>query len=115
MFKCVECETGNNKRGKLKKGNSGYGVKEFRVATVIRKVRYLNQIKVDKAVPNGEGYKVAVSYKTLNEKTGTEIVKEESYCNNHIPENPQVKILPEVKRMNIIKVKNHYREKTDGN
>lgn len=93
MFKCAICETKNNKRGKLLKGNTQHGVTEFRVITVVRKVKYINQIKFNKIVPQGDSSKVVTSYKNVGETLGTEVVREESYCPEHLPEHPNVKIL----------------------
>lgn len=110
MFKCAKCETGNNKKGKLKKGNTGQGVKEFKVITVIRKVRYQNQVRYDKTISTEETSKIISSFKNVKETTGTEIVEEESYCKEHIPKNINVKVLDgEVKRINIIKIKKAYK------
>ena len=110
MFKCVKCPIKYNKKRKPTKGNTSNGDKEFRVATIIRKVRYLNQIRFDKVVPDGESSKTITSYKNLTETTGTEIVEQESYCKNHVPKNLKVKVLDKVlERVNIVSVKRPHR------
>lgn len=93
MFKCIDCEIGNNKHGKLLKGNTQHGVTEFRVITVVRKVKYINQLKFNKVVLQGDSSKLLTSYKSIGETFGTEVVEEKSYCPEHLPEHPNVKIL----------------------
>ena len=48
MFKCAKCETGTNKRGRPKKGNTKHGDKQTKVISVVRKVEYLIKIRYEK-------------------------------------------------------------------
>lgn len=106
MFKCEECPEKYNRKRKLLKGNTSHGTKEFRIVTIKRKVRYLNQVRFDKVIPQGETFKTVISYKDVGESTGYEIVEEKSYCEEHLPKNLNVKILDTiVERINIVKVK----------
>ena len=93
MFKCAKCKTRRNKHGRLLKGNTQHGVTEFRVITVVRKIKYINQIKLNKIVPQGDSSKLVTSYKNVGETLGTEVVEEISYCTEHLPEHTNVKIL----------------------
>ena len=105
MFKCSGCPEKYNRKRKLIKNNTGHGVKLFKVVTVRRAVRYINQIRFDKIVPDGEGCKLITSFKDLEETTGKEIVEERNYCKDHIPKNLTVKLLPEVKRKVLVGIR----------
>ena len=93
MFKCTKC------------GNVPHGTKEFRVIEIIRKVKYTLRIRYDKLIFKGDTSETLTSYKTIDETYGTEIVKEQSYCKEHIPTDFEVRILGEVKRTNTVAIK----------
>lgn len=110
MFKCEGCPTKYNKKRKPTKGNTIHGEIEFRITTVIRKVIYLNQIKIDKLISQEGISKTVSSFKTIKETNGIEIVEQKSYCQNCIPKNLNVKILDKpVQRINIVKINKDYR------
>ena len=110
MFKCEGCPTKYNKKRKPIKGNTGFGVTLFRVITVVRKVIYINQVRFDKIVPDGEGCKLITNYKTVGQTSGTEIVEEKFYCQYHIPKNITPKVLDkQVERINTVAIKRPHR------
>ena len=95
MFKCAGCPDKYNRKRKLIKNNTVHGETLFRVTTVIRNVSYINQVRFDKIV---------------GETTGTEIVEEEFYCQNHIPKNTTPKVLDKVvERINLVAIKRPHR------
>ena len=110
MFKCMGCPDKYNRKRKLIKNNTVLGETLFRVITVVRKVRYINQVRFDKVVPQGEGSKLVTTYKDVGETLGTEIVEEECYCQNHIPKNTTPKVLDGVvERINLVAIKRPHR------
>ena len=110
MFKCAGCPDKYNRKRKLIKNNTVHGETLFRVTTVIRNVSYINQVRFDKIVPQGDGSKLVTTYKIVGETTGTEIVEEEFYCQNHIPKNTTPKVLDKVvERINLVAIKRPHR------
>lgn len=110
MFKCEGCETKYNKKRNPTIGNTVRGETEFRIPTIIRKVKYLNQVQFDKLIFIEDGSKIVSSHKNVGETKGFEIVEEESYCQRHIPKDLKVKVLDgEVERINIMQIKRAYK------
>lgn len=97
MFKCKKC------------GNVQHGVTEFRVVTEVRSVSYSLQVRYDKTILKDNSSSILSTYKTIKQTSGTEIVKEVSYCKEHIPKDLKVKVLPNVQRTTLVGIKNDYR------
>ena len=111
MFKCEGCSIKHNRKGKPLKGNTIRGDTEFRVTITVRKVTYLNQIRMDKLVSQEGNSKIVTSFKTIKETYGTEVVEQKSYCQKCLPTNTIVRTLDEkpVERITIVKINRGYR------
>lgn len=95
MFKCHKGEIVNS------------GGKEHKVITQVRKVSYLLQIQFDKVITRDNSTFIESSYKTVDTVEGTEIVKEVSYCKDHLPEEEVIpQVVDEIERKVILKVQN---------
>jgi len=97
MFKCSGC------------GISKPKDKQHNVPVIIRKVKYINQVRIDKPKFDGDSVTTESIFKIVKQTAGTEIVKEEKYCKLCIPKNIAPKIIGEVVRENLIGIQRTFR------
>lgn len=94
MFKCKKC------------GLTRPGTTCFRVISKIRKVNYLLQVVLEtRTFKTENGLRVPQlekKSKTIKQVQGAEIVKEDTYCKNCIPETVEPEVVKTVKRIQIV-------------
>lgn len=90
MFKCDTCGLVNN------------GIKQHKIPIAVREVIYALQVRSDRSYRDGTN--TEPTYRTIKEVKGSEVVKEGTFCDKHIPEEDP-KIVESVVKTQIVKSK----------
>ena len=90
MFNCKNC-------GLTKSGET-----QNRIVSIIRSVDYIIQICYERRIQLENVVSTEVNYKTIKNTKGTEIVREEIYCNSCVPKNTEPKLIGSVTRKMVV-------------